>query len=115
MPIKVSEAQRYIAELLQEKGVGVLATASATGQPHAATIYFTTDEDLNIYFITKHETQKYQNLKDNARAALAVFEEKSQSTVQVVGAVSEIKDADLANKVFADILSLISRTKRDQV
>lgn len=106
MPIQITEAQQHIRNLLEQKGVGVLATADSAGEPHAATIYFTFDEDFNIYFVTKAKTQKCQNLQANARAALAVFDEVSQSTAQISGVVSEVQDMTTANKVFTDVLRI---------
>ena len=37
---------------LKGHNTGVLATVSATGEPHASTVYYTADDDFNVYILT---------------------------------------------------------------
>jgi PPOX class probable F420-dependent enzyme len=50
---------------------GKLATASPTGQPHVAPVWFVVDGD-DLVFTTNEETVKGRNLRANPRAALTV-------------------------------------------
>lgn len=110
MPIKITESKQHITDLLISQGIGTLATCDASGQPHASTIYYTFDDDLNIYFVTKTGTNKSMNLQVNPRAGLAVHEADSQSTVQVTGSVSEVIDDEFKEKIFAEVLRTSSIT-----
>lgn len=115
MSINISEEKPRIAEFLNKNRVGVLATTSSDGYPHAATMYFTVDEDLNIYFVTKEKTTKYRNLTQNPNAAFVVHEPMSQSTVQVSGTVAEVTDIAQLNQVFRNILEVTAGTSESNV
>ncbi len=109
MPVNINEEQEHIKDFLKSKRVGVLATADKTGEPHAAAIYFYF-EGPDFYFITKNQTAKHNNLQENPRAALAVFEPVSQTTVQAKGVVIEETDQAKANEVFGEILKAAAST-----
>lgn len=110
MSIDATESRPRIVEFLARKGVGVLATADPSGKPHAATVYLTSDQALNLYFVTKRDTQKCRNLQANPRAAIAVYDAASQTTVQSEGTVIEVNDAKQQEWIFKDIWSLAAKT-----
>jgi uncharacterized protein YhbP (UPF0306 family) len=47
-----------------------LATASAGGEPHAASVYFAADRSLNLYFFSDPGSQHGHDLVENPRAAV---------------------------------------------
>lgn len=112
MSVDSSVSRQHITEFLRNHALGVLATADSTGEPHSATIYVTHDQQLNLYFVTKKETQKSRNLQVNPRAALAIYDAKTQTTVQAEGTVSEIRDPDQQEWVFNDIWKLAFNMSR---
>jgi len=59
-------------KVLRGAVVGVLATASPDGIPHAAAVLFSADENLMVYFVTKSLTAKHKNLLKNDLVSLAV-------------------------------------------
>ena len=110
MAIDITESHEHLSSFLSKNPVGVLATADATGKPHAATIYLTFDRQFDIYFITKKDTQKSRNLQSNNRAAIAVFDADSQATVQAEGTVVEVTDARQLEWIFNDIWHIALKT-----
>ena len=110
MAIDITESREHLSSFLSKNQVGVLATVDATGKPHAATIYFTFDQQFDIYFITKKDTQKSRNLQHNNRAAIAVYDASSQATVQAEGTVVEVADAKQLEWIFNDIWHTASKT-----
>lgn len=110
MAIEITESREHVSDFLTKNQVGVLATADSAGKPHAAAIYFTFDRQLDIYFITKKDTQKSRNLQDNKQAAIAVYDADSQTTVQAEGMVAEVTDAKQIEWIFNDIWHIASRT-----
>jgi general stress protein 26 len=110
MAITMTENHPRIRDFLNAHGVGILATASAEGIPHAATIYFIIDDDFNIYFITKEQTTKHNNLAANPHAALAVYDAKSQSTIQVTGSANEVHDIKQVEYIFGRVLEITHQT-----
>jgi general stress protein 26 len=110
MTIDMNESRERLLEFLKNNNVGVLATASNTGIPHAATIYITFDQDLNIYFVTRKGTRKSQNLQGNAQAALAIYNAASQTTLQAEGTVIEVTESSKIQWVFNDIWRIAAQT-----
>lgn len=89
-----------VNNFLQTQHSGTLATADGAANPHAAVIYLTYNEDYTFSFITKTETQKYKNIVENKNVALAIYNEKEQTSVQVVGYVEAIDDKDEMQKAL---------------
>lgn len=96
-------SSEHLTDFLNKHSVGVLATCTPNGKPHAATVYLTYDRQFNIYFLTKKDTQKSRNLQSNNQAAIAIYDAASQTTVQAEGAVIEVTDPDQVAWVMNDI------------
>jgi nitroimidazol reductase NimA-like FMN-containing flavoprotein (pyridoxamine 5'-phosphate oxidase superfamily) len=71
-------------EFLQNNVTAVLATC-LDGQPHATAIYYDVDDDFNIYFLTKQNTQKNIQAGINSRVALVVGTGPELITAQIRG------------------------------
>lgn len=110
MSITIEESRAKTADFLTRVGTGVLATADASGKPHAATVYITTDKQLDLYFVTKRDTQKCRNLQVNPRAAIAVYDAATQTTVQAEGTTLEVTDPRQQEWIFKDIWSRAAQT-----
>lgn len=103
-PTTRSDRNVRILNFLSDRQVGVLATVDPNGDPHAAAIYFAVDPSFNIRFLTKRRTKKSDNLQHHNHAVLVVFDEESQTTVQIKGKAREITDLDEAHQVFRSTL-----------
>lgn len=111
MPVVIDKDRSEKAlKFLTANPVGVIATASLTGVPHAATVYLVTDEDLNIYFVTKEQTTKHHNLLENPKVSIAVYNSGSQTTLQAHGEVVKISDIAEFMRLFAKILDISADT-----
>lgn len=102
----MSDSSSKAVDFLTKNHVGVLATASPSAEPHATAIYFVTDSDLNFFFITKQNTEKSKNLEQNPQASLAVYDAKTQTTLQVKGKVVADDDPQHFMNVFTQILKI---------
>lgn len=94
------------ATFLRDHHVGVLSTISPTGDAWGAAIYFTLDDKLDIYFLTQTETDKYRNLKHHSQAAVTVFDDELQTTVQLSGTVSEVPIGDENNEAYQKLAAI---------
>lgn len=113
---KLDSAQRKkLFEFLASHPIGVLATINADGSPHASTIYINVDEDLRITFTTKHETQKYQNISQDNRVMLAVYDAQKQTAVQVGGEALEVTDPETQQQIYHGTLHAAKQTGTDIV
>jgi uncharacterized protein YhbP (UPF0306 family) len=52
-----------------------LATVSTTGEPHAAAVYFVSDQALQLYFFSDPDSQHGRDVAQNPRAAVSIFPE----------------------------------------
>ncbi len=77
-----------------------LATSSLGGKPQVATVLFTADEKLNIYFETNPEYRKATNLAKNPNAAFAIT--MGHLTLQVEGTVALLEG--IARKEAMELL-----------
>ena len=105
MTVNLDNQNPHIAGFLKRNHVAVLATASKdSSEPHAAAVYFDTDSNLNVYFLTKEKTLKCKNLMSNPQAAMAVYESDTQRTAQINGPVEVVDDKEgmaIAQRIMA--------------
>jgi len=80
---------------LREKDrlTAVLATATMTGESHAAVVYYFVDEDFNFYFLTATNTKKHQNLLANPQSSIVIGFGPSQTTIQGNGTATLLEKA----------------------
>ncbi len=104
MPVKIQDEEKQVHAFLRKHKVGVLATVTPQGKPHAAAIYYTVDSDLKIRFLTVAKTQKAINLRHDNHATLVVYDAATQSTVQLQGTAADITDITNLNKIYRDIV-----------
>ncbi|EKD65345.1 MAG: hypothetical protein ACD_50C00115G0003 [uncultured bacterium] len=92
-------SRKDIHSYLTDLSLAVLATVGSDNTPYTATVFFTTDEDLNFYLMTKSSTQKFLNLEHNKNVALATIDAHTIKTVQVKGTVEKITDTDITTRI----------------
>lgn len=105
-----SEKNRRIFDFLSKHGVGVLTSVDPNNNPHATTVYFSTDKHFGIFFITKKGTKKYDNLTRNGHAMLVCYDQASQTTAQISGSVAEINDEEMFNNVYGRMVKISEAT-----
>jgi nitroimidazol reductase NimA-like FMN-containing flavoprotein (pyridoxamine 5'-phosphate oxidase superfamily) len=113
--LRSSETNRKIYNFLAAHRSGVLATNGPDYAPQASVIYYDVEKDLTIRFLTKKFTKKSANLQLNPLAALVVYDEPTQTTVQISGEVSDISDMDEVSDVFRKVLRASLHTSSSNV
>ena len=93
---------------LKRNFIAVLAT-SYLDLPYASIIYYTIDEKLNFYFVTKANTDKYLNLKINRNVAVAVGGGNKHTSVQVRGHTTILKDKRQRKRILEEIGSILKK------
>lgn len=115
-PTDLSPQERSkITDFLDSHPIGVLATVDEVGNPHASTIYFGIDTDLNVTFTTKRDTIKHQNIVHHNTVMLAIYDSESQSAVQLNGKAEEVEDPETAQKIYHVTLRAAKQTGEDTV
>jgi uncharacterized protein YhbP (UPF0306 family) len=94
-------------EYLQNHRVLYLATASKSGNPHVAPMFFVADSG-GVYFSVASDSETARNLQENPIAEVVVADETSDPSsaagVQVEGSVSQVSggDADRIGRLFQE-------------
>lgn len=101
---KASTKNIRMLNFLNDHKSGVLATVSLDSMPHASVIYYHIDNSFAVTFLSKARTQKSEDIKQNSHALLVVYDEVSQTTVQVQGVVTEMTDSKEVTHVFRNTL-----------
>jgi uncharacterized pyridoxamine 5'-phosphate oxidase family protein len=84
-----------VFRFMDSERLGVLTTATNSGQPEAALMGFAVTPELEIIFDTVRSSRKYPNLKANPRVAWVVGC-TTKVTVQYEGEAEELEGAALA-------------------
>ncbi len=108
-------SKQDIIDFITIHPLGVVATANSAGYPHAATVYFLVDTDLEIYFITKEHTLKSMNIEQNPLAAIAINDDKNQQTLQAHGQVEQIHDENLRADLYKKVQELNADTSQSSL
>lgn len=80
------------ASFLKEHSAGVLATLSPDGTPRARTVYYASDDSLNVYFCTLTSTRKTEDIANDAHGAFVVSDDKAPRTIQIEGTISDLTE-----------------------
>ncbi|MEK7068281.1 MAG: pyridoxamine 5'-phosphate oxidase family protein [Patescibacteria group bacterium] len=98
MDTELDRARKDALSLLRQHKVGVLSTASE-GHLHGSAVYYTVDNDFNIYILTLVNTRKYAALTANPQVAFTVFDAQVPRTLQLEGRAMDITlDQEAAKK-----------------
>ena len=99
-----SQVAKELSALKQKSGI--LCSISFEGKPQATPIYFSSDTELGIYFITHSTSRKYQNMIKNPNVAFVVYVERPAKCVQIEGTVSIVTDPTEKRIRSTELLSI---------
>jgi nitroimidazol reductase NimA-like FMN-containing flavoprotein (pyridoxamine 5'-phosphate oxidase superfamily) len=85
--------------------LGVLATVGVNGQPHATSVFYLVDEHLNIYFLVREGSKKYENILAREYVAFVVTEIHPPKTVQFEGSAHIVTDSHEENEYFTRLVA----------
>ena len=93
-------------KFLKDHKTAVVATASRSGEPEAATLFYAIDDDFIFNFITDSKGRKFKNLKENPHVAIVIGTGPDVVTIQCGGhaeMIDYLKDTDRAEKVIRKV------------
>ncbi len=76
----------------------VVATVTANGEPQAATLGFSHEDDFTVLIATNKNTRKYANLSTNGKVAIVVGVTGAK-TVQYEGVAKEVSAQELGTRL----------------
>jgi general stress protein 26 len=90
MTEELNNARKDALAFLTRHKTGVLATVSASGDAHASMVYYTADENFNIYILTLINSRKYQGLAAHPQVAFTVSTPDIPQTLQIEGTAMDV-------------------------
>jgi general stress protein 26 len=69
------ESKLRLVSFLRSKNTAVLSTVDNVGRPHAATISYILDDDLNFFFATRIDSRKTENLVREPQVSITIFDD----------------------------------------
>lgn len=100
-----TESYDQIVAYIDHHPVATLSTINPDGSPHGAIVYVCADDHQPVvYFVTKQQTKKYQNLRDRNQVSLTIVNSAENSTLQASGHAFDVRDASVINMVMEKII-----------
>lgn len=100
-------------DFINENPLGTLGTISSAGEPWGAVVYFGCDAShFRLYFSTKNQTKKHQNIQENENVSVVFVNEAIQMTIQAQGKASLVASNQEANEA-AEAFNTITRKTDD--
>lgn len=101
-----------ILTFLTENPLATLSTVNEEHEPDGASIYFVIEKDFSIYFMTKTNTEKAQNVLHNEHVALTVTHDLT--TAQITGIAHQIDEKESQGKTIINITNELSQKLNNQ-
>lgn len=102
----------HLAVLLEslKKTTGVISTFSSGGGIDSAVVYFTVDKNLNLYFFTRANSTKSQDIAKNSTVSFVVYSEELMQTFQMRGDASMIEDPSEQSVAVEALLNIANKS-----
>lgn len=84
------QARTDALAFLKRHKTGVLAAAGHDNHPHASAVYYASDDNFNIYFLTLKNSRKYEALSAHPQVAFVIGTEGVPQTLQIEGLAKDI-------------------------
>jgi uncharacterized protein YhbP (UPF0306 family) len=106
------DIQKQIQKYMEQGKIMQLATVSHD-QPWISTVYYVTDEHMNIYWLSWPERRHSQELTKNPKAAIAIAIklDKPVIGIQTEGSVERVQDSDEVRAVMQKYVAKYSSGK----
>lgn len=93
---------------LVDNETGVLATVSPEGTPRARLVYYTADDNFNVYFLTLANTRKVADIGANPHVAFTVSNTETPRTLQLEGTVTDLTETATNDPLLVSFVKMLS-------
>lgn len=101
-------ARKDALSFIKHHKTGVLATVAASGEPHASMVFYTADDNFNIYFLTLIDSRKFAALQANPKVAFTVSMPDVPQTLQIEGVAMDISLDEEAKEKMPALMEVLS-------
>lgn len=96
----MSNIRHDIEAYIKKNPATVLGTINSDGTPHGAVVYVCVLTGEQLYFVTKTETQKFKNIKENPHVSITTVNVADDSSLQAGGKAHVVTDPAIIEKVM---------------
>lgn len=89
----------------EKQKLGAVGTTGPKG-PEVAFVYYAVDDELNVYFVTRMGSRKYQNILRDQNVAFSIAVETPPKTLQVEGVASLVSNPEAQRTLFPKLVEL---------
>lgn len=89
-----------ILAYIKHNPVAIIGTVNGRGIPHGAAVYVCANSAERLYFLTKTETVKYQNLLAHPHVSVTIVNSEDNSTLQSEGTAETVEDSEVIGDVM---------------
>lgn len=98
-----------IMSYIKNNPIAVLSTIDKGGMLHGAAVHICALSAKQFYFVTKTETQKFQNILEHPQVAVTVANPAEYSTLQAVGMAEVVNDPAVIDMVMSRLTEIYAR------
>lgn len=99
-----------ILTYIKSNPVMVIGTIDSRGLPYSAAVYVYAASASEVYFVTKTETQKFRNIRNNPHVSVTIVDPTENSTLQAQGKASAIQDMQTIEDVMSEMARIYARS-----
>ncbi|HEY4502046.1 MAG TPA: pyridoxamine 5'-phosphate oxidase family protein [Candidatus Paceibacterota bacterium] len=108
MDTDIDNARKDALSFLRHHKTGVLATIAPSGEPHASMVYYTADDDFNVYILTLIDSRKFAAIQANPKAAFTVSMPDVPQTLQIEGVAMDISLDEEAKEKMGGLVDVLN-------
>ncbi len=108
MDSNTENARKDALSFLKHHKTGVLATVAPGGGPHASMVFYTVDDNFNIFFLTLIDSRKFVALEANPKVAFTVSTPDVPQTLQMEGVAMDISLDDEAKEKLPLLMEVLN-------
>jgi uncharacterized pyridoxamine 5'-phosphate oxidase family protein len=95
-----------IHDFVKAHARAVIATVDGEGQPSTSVIFYVIDKHNELHFVTKSQTKKYENIKQNNKASITIVDVEKPIAVNMNGVVVEVQDQPKRDALMQEVFRL---------
>lgn len=98
--------EHEILSYIKENPVAVVSTLGKDHELYGAAVYVCALTASQLYFVTKSETQKLQNIQEHPQIAVTIVNTRDNSSLQARGRAQILEDAAVIDLVMSKMAAI---------
>jgi uncharacterized pyridoxamine 5'-phosphate oxidase family protein len=100
------DMKKLAYKFLNSHRLAALATVDEQGNSHVAPLFCTVRKTFDIYFSTRVEGRKFNNLMRSPNVSMSFTDEADVSTIQLSGLAERVDNLELEQEILYDLARL---------